>query len=135
MPPVKKAKLGKDPTVNTSFLPDRQREEEDRRLREALRQDWLKRQEELKKESIEIVFSYWDGSGRRKEVECKKGDTIGQFLEKAKMCFDELRSTSVDNLMYIVRCEPTSLCIIVYANGSLVPTERGLDHPPPLYLL
>ena len=61
-------KLRKNPTVDTSFLPDREREEAERRQREELRQEWLKRQEEMKKEEIEITYSYWDGSGHRKSV-------------------------------------------------------------------
>jgi protein FAM50 len=66
--PVKRAKLTKNPGVDTSFLPDREREEADRRMREELRQKWLKEQEEAKKEEIEITYSYWDGSGHRKSV-------------------------------------------------------------------
>lgn len=65
---TKKTKLGKNPAVDTSFLPDREREEQERREREDLRKEWLKNQEELKKEDIEIVYSYWDGSGHRKSV-------------------------------------------------------------------
>lgn len=34
-------------------------------------------------------------------VQCKKGDTIAQFLEKCRQQFPELRGISVDNLMYI----------------------------------
>ncbi len=49
----------KNPTVDTSFLPDRHREEEERRIREELRQEWLKKQVEMKKEDIEITYSYW----------------------------------------------------------------------------
>ena len=33
--------------------------------------------------------------------QCKKGDNIGQFLEKCRAQFPELRGTSVDNMMYI----------------------------------
>lgn len=36
-PAKKKKKLGKNPDVDTSFLPDREREEEENRLREELR--------------------------------------------------------------------------------------------------
>ena len=67
-PPVKKAKSRKNPEVDTSFLPDREREEQERREREELRQEWLRKQEEMKKEDIEITYSYWDGSGHRKSV-------------------------------------------------------------------
>lgn len=58
----------KNPSVDTSFLPDRQREERERRLREELRQEWLRKQEAMKGETIEITYSFWDGSGHRKSV-------------------------------------------------------------------
>lgn len=98
---AKRAKLGKNPTVDTHFLPDREREEAERRERDELRKKWLKMQEDMKQEPVEITYSYWDGSGHRKEVTCKKGDTIAQFLEKCRQQFPELRAVSVDNLMYI----------------------------------
>lgn len=70
-PLVKKIK--KNPDVDTSFLPDREREEEENRLREELRQEWARKQNALKEEEIEITFSYWDGSGHRRGVIMKKG--------------------------------------------------------------
>ncbi|KAI8580963.1 hypothetical protein K450DRAFT_235470 [Umbelopsis ramanniana AG] len=69
--------------------------------REELRKQWLKRQEEIKDEDIEITYSYWDGSGHRKTVECKKGDTISRFLDLCRQQIHELRSVNVDNLLYI----------------------------------
>ncbi|RUS17432.1 XAP5, circadian clock regulator-domain-containing protein [Endogone sp. FLAS-F59071] len=100
-PAKKKSKLGKDPGVDTSFLPDREREEAERKEREQLRQEWLKKQEELKNEAISVTYSFWDGSGHRKQVKCKKGDTIAQFLEKCRQQFHQLRSVNVDNLIYV----------------------------------
>ncbi|UZJ52395.1 hypothetical protein CBS101457_001715 [Exobasidium rhododendri] len=97
---VKKNNL-KNPAVDTSFLPDRDREEQDRLAREELRQDWLRKQEIMKAESIEIVYSYWDGSGHRKSLTCKKGDTIAVFLEKCRQQVSDLRGISVDSMMYI----------------------------------
>lgn len=97
----KRTKFRKNPDVDTSFLPDREREEAERKERERLRQEWLQKQEELKMEDIEITYSYWDGSGHRKSVVCKKGDTIANFLEKCRQQFPELRGVSVDNLMYV----------------------------------
>ena len=112
-------KFRKNPAVDTSFLPDREREEAERRQREELRQQWLKRQEDMKTEEIEITYSYWDGSGHRKSVavslpflrggssvvhlalQCKKGDDIATFLERCRLQFPELRGVNVDNLMYI----------------------------------
>uniref|UniRef100_A0A672MRX3 Protein FAM50A-like n=1 Tax=Sinocyclocheilus grahami TaxID=75366 RepID=A0A672MRX3_SINGR len=100
-----KKKLGKNPDVDTSFLPDRDREEEENRLREELRQEWERKQEKIKSEEIEITFSYWDGSGHRKTVKMKKGSTIQQFLQRAlevlRKDFSELRSAGVEHLMYI----------------------------------
>ncbi|KAI0748070.1 XAP5-domain-containing protein [Daedaleopsis nitida] len=100
-PPVKRPKSRKNPEVDTSFLPDREREEAERREREQLRQEWLRKQVELKAEDIEITYSYWDGSGHRKSVTCKKGDSVSTFLEKCRQQFPELRGVSVDNLMYV----------------------------------
>lgn len=65
---LKRAKLAKNPNVDTSFLPDREREEAERKERERLRQEWLRKQEELKAEEIEVTYSFWDGSGHRKSV-------------------------------------------------------------------
>ncbi|KAF9053870.1 XAP5-domain-containing protein [Hymenopellis radicata] len=100
-PPAKRGKFRKNPNVDTSFLPDRDREEAERRERERLRQEWLQRQEEIKQESVEVTYSYWDGSGHRKSVMCKKGDDIGSFLEKCRNQHSELRGVNVDNLMYV----------------------------------
>jgi protein FAM50 len=64
-----KRKLTKNPDVDTSFLPDREREAKEREEREDLRQGWLAKQERVKHEIIEITYSYWDGSGHRKVVD------------------------------------------------------------------
>ncbi|KAI9305784.1 FAM50A protein [Cunninghamella echinulata] len=97
----KKRKLGKDPSVNTSFLPDREREEQERIERENLRKEWLQKQEAIKNETIDITYSYWDGTGHRKVVQCKKGDTIAQFLDNCRKQFPQLRGVNVDNLIYV----------------------------------
>lgn len=95
----------KDPTVDTSFLPDKRREEEQQKERRRLEQEWKDQQEVIKNQDLEIVYSYWDGSGHRRTVQCKKGNTIGEFLEKVRKSltkeFRELASTSVDGLLYV----------------------------------
>ncbi|KAJ1817055.1 hypothetical protein GGH91_004988 [Coemansia sp. RSA 2671] len=91
----------KNPGVDTSFLPDKEREERDARKREELRQTWLLEQEAIKQEAITITYSYWDGSGHRKQVRCRKGDTIAQFLDKCKAQVPELRMANVDGLVYV----------------------------------
>ncbi|RSH86534.1 uncharacterized protein EHS24_004801 [Apiotrichum porosum] len=99
--PAPKKKLTKNPNVDTSFLPDREREAIERAEREELRKQWLEKQERIKNEDIEITYSYWDGSGHRKSVDCKKGDDIAAFLSKCRAQIPELRGMGIDNLMYI----------------------------------
>lgn len=101
----KKMKLMKNPNVETSFLPDRERDLQLQREKERLRQEWLEQQEAIKKEKLLVVYSYWDGSGHRKEITLPKGTTIGKFLELVKQQisseFQSLRSISSDSLIYV----------------------------------
>ncbi|XP_058813969.1 protein FAM50 homolog [Topomyia yanbarensis] len=98
-------KIRKNPDVDTSFLPDREREEMDNTLREELRQEWAMKQATLKDQEIMITFSYWDGSGHRKCVTMKKGNSIYQFLQKClemlRKEFSELKTVMADQLMYV----------------------------------
>ncbi|KAF5275011.1 hypothetical protein FQA39_LY06948 [Lamprigera yunnana] len=98
-------KIKKDPNVDTSFLPDREREEEENRLREELRQEWAAQQQQLKEEEIDITFSYWDGSGHRRTVRMKKGNSVYHFLQKVlellRREFSELKTVMADQLMYV----------------------------------
>ena len=57
--------------MDTSFLPDREREELEKIERERLRKEWLAQQEDVKAEVIEVTYSFWDGSGHRKTVEVR----------------------------------------------------------------
>ncbi|KAF2362487.1 XAP5 protein [Trinorchestia longiramus] len=102
---IKLTGMIKNPDVDTSFLPDREREEEENRLREELRQEWENKQQAMKNEEIEITFSYWDGSGHRRSVIMRKGNSIYQFLQRAldllRKEFNELRAATADHLMYI----------------------------------
>ncbi|XP_055524067.1 protein FAM50 homolog [Wyeomyia smithii] len=101
----KNKKIRKNPDVDTSFLPDREREEMDNKLREELRQEWAMKQATLKDQEIMITFSYWDGSGHRKCVTMKKGNSIYQFLQKClemlRKEFSELKTVMADQLMYV----------------------------------
>ena len=88
---VQRKKFRKNPAVDTSFLPDREREEAERRQREELRQEWIKRQEDMKQEEIEITYSYWDGSGHRKSVKVSRltptvpaGLPVTDFIRSAR---------------------------------------------------
>ncbi|KAL2614988.1 hypothetical protein AAZV13_08G038900 [Glycine max] len=98
-------KLGKDPTVETSFLPDSEREAEEQAERERLRKQWLREQEQIRNEPLEITYSYWDGTGHRRVIQVRKGDSIGEFLRAVQQQlapeFREIRTTSVENLLYV----------------------------------
>jgi len=98
-------KRKKNPNVDTSFLPDRDREEQDNLLKERIRKEWVTKQENLKNEEIEITYSYWDGSGHRKKVKMRKGNSIQQFmmkcLEQLRPDFSELRTAGVEHLIYV----------------------------------
>ena len=102
---LKKRRLGKNPDVDTFFLPDVDRDEEENKLREKLKDEWDQRQRKLKDETIEITYSYWDGSGHRKSVNMKKGNTIYQFLQKClddlRIDFPELRAITADQMVYV----------------------------------
>ncbi|MBA0799279.1 hypothetical protein Gohar_009805, partial [Gossypium harknessii] len=97
-----RGKFGKDPSVETSFLPDSEREAEEQAERERLRKQWVLEQEQIKNEPLEITYSYWDGAGHRR---VRKGDTIGEFLRAVQQQlapeFREIRTTSVENLLYV----------------------------------
>eukprot|EP01132_Coremiostelium_polycephalum_P002412 gene2412-2979_t len=93
--------FGKDPSINTDFLPDQEREEQEKSEREELTKKWLEEQERIKAEPIEITYSYWDGSGHRRTLQCTKGTTIEKFLDEARKEFKELRGVSVDHLLFV----------------------------------
>uniref|UniRef100_A0A8D2GKE6 FAM50A/XAP5 C-terminal domain-containing protein n=1 Tax=Urocitellus parryii TaxID=9999 RepID=A0A8D2GKE6_UROPR len=86
-------KLGKNPDVDTSFLPDQDREEEEN-----------SKQEKIKSEEIEITFSYWAGSGHQQTVKMERGNTMQLFLQKALEIlhedFSKLRSARVEHLIF-----------------------------------
>ncbi|RYR51952.1 hypothetical protein Ahy_A06g026892 [Arachis hypogaea] len=118
---LRRGKLGKDPTVETSFLPDSEREAEEQAERERLRKQWLREQEQIRNEPLEITYSYWDGTGHRRVIQAsiccllhtcfssslivRKGDSIGEFLRAVQQQlapeFREIRTTSVENLLYV----------------------------------
>lgn len=98
-------KVCKDPSVSTAFLPDRQRDAEIEAEKQRLTEEWLREQENIKNDFVEVVYSYWDGSGHRRELRIRKGTTVGRFLELVKQQlaqeFRELQSVSSDSLMYV----------------------------------
>ena len=98
--------INKNPEVDTSFLPDQEREEHAKAEKQRLRKEWLDRQAAMKEEVLEITYSYWDnGTGNRRTVQCKKGDTVAKFLELVRSSlakeFREMQNISSDALIYV----------------------------------
>ena len=98
-------KLFKDPSVRTDFLPDANRTLREEQERSRLKAEWTLIQDKKKNEEIEVVYSYWDGSGHRRSVTLKKGTSIGRFLDSVrdqlKESFPELRGISSESLIYV----------------------------------
>ena len=101
----KKKLIQKDPTVDTSFLPDQERDAAVVAERERIQKEWVIEQERKRKSSLEIVYSYWDGSGHRRSVTVQQGNTIDDFLEVVRKQlateFRELANVASDALIYI----------------------------------
>jgi protein FAM50 len=95
----------KNPAVDTSFLPDKARDEEAASKRKRLELQWKINQAAMKEEKLQITYSYWDGSGHRRELVCKKGDTVADFLEQVRKdlsgTFRELNTIAADALLYV----------------------------------
>lgn len=59
----------------------------------------------IRNEPLQITYSYWDGTGHRRAIQVRKGDSIGEFLRAVQQQlapeFREVRTTSVENLLYV----------------------------------
>ncbi|GMR57967.1 hypothetical protein PMAYCL1PPCAC_28162, partial [Pristionchus mayeri] len=102
---IPKKRLGMDPSVDTSFLPDKDRELEMARKKQELASAWHAQQEKEKNEEITVAYAYWDGSSHRKNMKVKRGLTIAQFLSKAvevlRKEFSELKTVTPEGLMFV----------------------------------
>jgi len=56
--------------------------------REELRQEWVTKQEKIKNEEIDITYSYWDGSGHRRQV----SSVVKLVLSSSEVCIFNIRS-------------------------------------------
>lgn len=87
---VKKIKcLGKNPFIDTSFLPDKEREEEEKIKKEMLRKQYLEIKQEKLDQFIFVNVSYWDGFNIIKQVKFKQKTQIWDF---ANQCLKQLES-------------------------------------------
>jgi len=105
-PPKKKGGyLGKNPTVDTSFLPDESRADQLEKKKQELTEQWKAEQERIKEQKILVDFSYWDGVGHPRVLVLPKGTTVLKFLVHAKFLlekeFPELRPRSPATLLFV----------------------------------
>ena len=98
-PPLQRVK--KNPSVDTGFLPDREREAAEQARRKELQDQWAAEQAKLQAEEIDVTYSYWDGAGHRFTTRVSKGTSIGGFLNKCRAQVKQLRNASIDTLMFI----------------------------------
>ncbi len=122
----------RDPSTDTSFLPDRERDARVEAEKSRLRQEWMEEQEKIRKEELEVVYSYWDGSGHRRQIVTTKGTTIGKFLEMVRFelakDFIEMKSVSSANLMYVIivcSCFPPPSALLQFST----PTHTVIPNP------
>lgn len=102
--------LGKDPTVDTGFLPDRAREEAELAERAQIEAEYLERSRKEKSDPLVVTYSFYDG-GRRAggKISLVKGDTVETFLSKCRTELlaeggtvnRDLRHCDVAGMMYI----------------------------------
>ena len=104
----KKPKLGKNPNVDTSMLPDAERQAALERKREELARAWTEEQDAIKAEKVAVTYSYHDPAGdksgkkgSRNTLEVPKGFTIEQFLNKCREQVPALRSAAADQIIYV----------------------------------
>ena len=72
----------KDPTVNTSFLPDEDREIALAAERARLGKEYEELTAQQKRRKLDVTYSLWDGSGHRRTVTIEQGATVGEFLRR-----------------------------------------------------
>jgi len=93
--------LGKDPTIDTTFLPDKERDEKEKAIRLQLAAEWKEEQERIKAEEIVVIYSYWDGKGSRRAQKVKKGSTIGEFLGLVREAVEDLHGVATCDIMFV----------------------------------
>ncbi|KAH0485578.1 MAG: hypothetical protein KVP17_000807 [Porospora cf. gigantea B] len=86
MEPSPTPKVAKDPTVDTSFLYDSQRESELETRKLALIKLYAVEQEKSREAVVRIDYMYYDGSGKKDFQNVRKGATVTMFLEKHPGC-------------------------------------------------
>lgn len=125
-------KVKKNPQIDTSFLPDPDREVREKQLKAQLTQEFHEIQERRKNQLLEICFNYWDGTNKINASSIQMSRTVGAFLRKIKeelyKEYPELRTISDDGLMFVVfdTIIPSHLTFYDIITNKVTDKERPL---------
>jgi len=93
--------------VDTSFLPDKARDERITEATKKLKEVYMKNQESVKGQIIEVKYTYWDGTNIVKSARIPKDTKISIFLEIARKellkDYADLRYATGDGLMFVLQ--------------------------------
>ncbi|KAM3131424.1 regulation of photomorphogenesis [Paramecium bursaria] len=99
------AGYGKDTTVDTTYLPDMNREKKIEELTKKYQEQYLQEVQNQKASFIDIKFQYWEASSGVKTLRIKKSTTVLEFVELARKeiirDFGFLREFSPDDLIIV----------------------------------
>ena len=73
-----------NPSVDTTYLPDSNRDALLEAERQRLRDEWLAEQDRMKQSTMTITYSFYDGSSHRHKHDISRGATIDMFLRQIK---------------------------------------------------
>lgn len=96
-----KVSLKGDSSIDISFIKTKQEIRKEEKLREQIRQEYLLKQEEIKKKQIKIPFVYYDGVSTPSKLDIKFGDQIWIFLENARKIKKEFHRLTVDDIILV----------------------------------
>ncbi|KRW99734.1 hypothetical protein PPERSA_07811 [Pseudocohnilembus persalinus] len=110
----KKVQIGKNPFVNTEFLPDQERDRLINMEKEKLQLEYIQRKEKLENQIVELQYAYWDGFNVVKKLRVKQKTTIFDFIE---MC----RKNLLEEYPHLAKTKGINL--IAVARDQLLPTK------------
>eukprot|EP01128_Nolandella_sp_AFSM9_P004072 TRINITY_DN1786_c0_g1_i1.p1 TRINITY_DN1786_c0_g1~~TRINITY_DN1786_c0_g1_i1.p1 ORF type:complete len:248 (+),score=82.18 TRINITY_DN1786_c0_g1_i1:976-1719(+) len=98
---VFKKKSLKNPTVDTSFLPDKERDEKLAKEQLLQRKLELHRQKELRETDLKIDFNFFDGTTHANSLTVKMQQTVEDLVTLARRLYPELSKTSIHDLLLV----------------------------------
>lgn len=79
--------------MDTSFLKDEEKEIEEEVKKKALMNKFIQKHLETRKEILKLTYCYWDGSGKKRNIIIKKGDSVREVIQK---CLKRLQKSIPD---------------------------------------